>query len=1193
MSTKSRSLHSDIQESVGSIGSFSIESDINANFSTNDVCHYTPHFINIKSMLQDAVTNERGLYGIFITPILEKGVDEGDIVAFRMIFTNCNSYYYTDWLNNHRPYIHLRGNLETLDSVKVPVYNGGTYLYDYDDKGNTVTVHSRMNVGTAAPNFKRVKYHFDGFGNIKEKDMYKTTSTFDKYTYLFNFLNMPSKNADGTGDTTYFSYDFLGRQIKTKNADNSSSTNGYTYQTSLANFMGEGNLSASYIKKQEFTDETERKFKKYYDAAGNLLREEKFVAGEESGVNSVEIPYNQDSLYETETTPTYISLNTDYSYDNLYRLIEVLTPQGRRIKYYYDNFGRQSQRITPDAGKTNYGYDINGNLITSQDENQRSLSTSNFNLCTKRTYDGLNRLLTIGDVKIPIPGVHETGPMGDTILPVFDYISASADSLYIINVYDSIANTQYGSVFSSLPVGYNVENYTRGKLVATAYRTYLNDNWSYKYYRYDSRGNVVKYWQKLAGMDSSKVLEYYYNDQGQPLNMYFQSGRVDWKFYKNVYDAAGRLRESGLQAYLGNSGNINSENQEAPVDEEDITDGPNGGNWSYKPYVRYSYNADQQVDSLTLNVSISPNLYRHTYTNRNWLHNFFRAGGGSQFNYSMDYNPNGNIKGLLAQGSYNTNFSSTGGIQLNYVYDNSNRLVKADNPADNSFDNITSYDKDGNFQVLKRYGSSNNLEDNFSYSYYSNTNKLQKVSGSNTQYVYDANGNLKVDSLNHNYNMRYDWSTTRLVERNLLTHIWHWDFKTGGRIGDPVRYNVFMSQYWYDEAGNRIRKEKYQWILTGGSPDLEYTGQAEPVGEEESGSWVLVEATNYIRDIAGREIAIYSSNTLQQWNMYGLDNVGNIKANGDKLYYLKDHLGTVRVVLDTINTIVAGYDYDPWGYPLSNRTYEASSSIDQKYKFNSKQRDKESGVNGNNGYDYFGARYYDSRIGRWGGVEPLLTINLDISTYAYCRNNPIIFRDLHGLKEYYYLDGSLAPIVYNTPGEDVYYYEHENGNWEVTEATGIFKILKGKTFFKGNSSSTGRMYKDEKLGKGRRYYSADIVEDFLIIGMKEIIDATSKKKYLSIIEIMELSKEKQAFDFKRHLDVALLYLFGNLVYNQQEAGNILWGMTISFYDVPFWEAKIGANLYKIAKDQQVDEPNEEVSYERGYNYFKQNPFIKR
>ena len=68
---------------------------------------------------------------------------------------------------------------------------------------------------------------------------------------------------------------------------------------------------------------------------------------------------------------------------------------------------------------------------------------------------------------------------------------------------------------------------------------------------------------------------------------------------------------------------------------------------------------------------------------------------------------------------------------------------------------------------------------------------------------------------------------------------------------------------------------------------------------------------------------------------------------------------------------------------------------------------------------------------------------------------------------------------------------------------------------------------------------------------------------------------------------------GNLLYNQQEAGNILWGMTIAFYDVPLWEAKIGANLFKLSKELKLDEPNEEAAYERGYNYFKQNPFIKR
>ncbi|MBZ0201415.1 MAG: hypothetical protein K8I03_00200 [Ignavibacteria bacterium] len=130
--------------------------------------------------------------------------------------------------------------------------------------------------------------------------------------------------------------------------------------------------------------------------------------------------------------------------------------------------------------------------------------------------------------------------------------------------------------------------------------------------------------------------------------------------------------------------------------------------------------------------------------------------------------------------------------------------------------------------------------------------------------------------------------------------------------------------------------------------------------------------------------------------MYGLDNVGNIKANGDKLYYLKDHLGTVRAVLDTTNTVVAAYDYDPWGYPLSNRTYEASTSVDQKYKFTSKQRDKESGIDGKNGYDYFGARYYDSRVANWTSADPLFEKHFDYSPYNYVLRNPIILIDPDG-----------------------------------------------------------------------------------------------------------------------------------------------------------------------------------------------------
>jgi len=61
-----------------------------------------------------------------------------------------------------------------------------------------------------------------------------------------------------------------------------------------------------------------------------------------------------------------------------------------------------------------------------------------------------------------------------------------------------------------------------------------------------------------------------------------------------------------------------------------------------------------------------------------------------------------------------------------------------------------------------------------------------------------------------------------------------------------------------------------------------------------------------------------------------------------------------------------------------------------KYDFTGKERDNETS------YDYFGARYYDSRIGRWGQVEPLLDKYPSFSSYSYSANNPILYRDFNG-----------------------------------------------------------------------------------------------------------------------------------------------------------------------------------------------------
>ena len=77
-----------------------------------------------------------------------------------------------------------------------------------------------------------------------------------------------------------------------------------------------------------------------------------------------------------------------------------------------------------------------------------------------------------------------------------------------------------------------------------------------------------------------------------------------------------------------------------------------------------------------------------------------------------------------------------------------------------------------------------------------------------------------------------------------------------------------------------------------------------------------------------------------------------------------------------------------------------------KYKFTGKERDKESGL------DYFGARYYDSEIGRWLSVDPLGSQRPGLSPYQYCQNNPLALIDHTGMLDDWY-ENEDHEVVYD------------------------------------------------------------------------------------------------------------------------------------------------------------------------------------
>jgi len=186
--------------------------------------------------------------------------------------------------------------------------------------------------------------------------------------------------------------------------------------------------------------------------------------------------------------------------------------------------------------------------------------------------------------------------------------------------------------------------------------------------------------------------------------------------------------------------------------------------------------------------------------------------------------------------------------------------------------------------------------DNFNYAYYSNTNKLQRVTGSGTQYTYDENGNMITDEVNRNRDIKFDY-------RNLITQIRNKKIV----IEDSL---VYVTYYFYDEAGNRIRKNVYQYIGIQPSDSVE-TPDIGDIGDM-TGYWDLIKDEVYSRDVSGKEVALYVNGNLMQNNIWGLGNEGYITSTGALNFYLKDHLGSTRAVVNGNGTVLAGYDYDAW-----------------------------------------------------------------------------------------------------------------------------------------------------------------------------------------------------------------------------------------------------------------------------------------
>ena len=146
--------------------------------------------------------------------------------------------------------------------------------------------------------------------------------------------------------------------------------------------------------------------------------------------------------------------------------------------------------------------------------------------------------------------------------------------------------------------------------------------------------------------------------------------------------------------------------------------------------------------------------------------------------------------------------------------------------------------------------------------------------------------------------------------------------------------------------------------------------------------------TYYLRGPGGAVLAEYDgSQTLSAKYVYaGSRRIARVAGDGRK-YYLADHLGSTRSLIDETGAVTAAYDYWPYGKVLATTGAESTH-----FRFTGHERDSESGL------DYMMERSYAYDTGRFLRPDPMQEKYPGLSPYAYAANNPLKYVDPDGNK---------------------------------------------------------------------------------------------------------------------------------------------------------------------------------------------------
>ena len=138
---------------------------------------------------------------------------------------------------------------------------------------------------------------------------------------------------------------------------------------------------------------------------------------------------------------------------------------------------------------------------------------------------------------------------------------------------------------------------------------------------------------------------------------------------------------------------------------------------------------------------------------------------------------------------------------------------------------------------------------------------------------------------------------------------------------------------------------------------------------------------------------IYENGTLKKILFEG----GYVDMIGDTpvyMFFIKDHLGSVRAVVSETGEVLQTNEFYPYGDLFSSAG--TADSNGNRYRFTGKELGDETGL-----YD-FSARFLQTSLGRFTTIDPLAEKYPNISPYVYCNGNPVRYIDPDGRNEKIY-----------------------------------------------------------------------------------------------------------------------------------------------------------------------------------------------